>query len=103
MEVPGRVADPVASYFQRGFGFPSAGWVPLVVGDVTLIVKLPLFQKVPKEKHTAEPPISTNESLADTTEIPMKKGRGLDVAVPRVKGHLISGWPFWEVKKQTSY
>jgi len=41
-------------------------------------VKQPLFQKVPNEKQTAEPPMTTNLSLMYLTEDPIRSGRGVD-------------------------
>lgn len=42
----------------------------------TVIVKQPLFQNVPNEKQTAEPPMTTKDCPVSTVVIPLSNGRG---------------------------
>jgi hypothetical protein len=97
-------AVPVPKYFQETFGF-STTFCSLHVDEscVRLIVKQPLFQKVPNEKHTADPPIMSNESLTDTTEGPIRSGLGVEGERVRVAGDANVEWFFCAWKKQTSF
>lgn len=67
------------------------------------IVKQPLFQKVPKEKQTADPPITINEFPLDTTEVPIRRGRGSTADIfTRVGEMATPGSGLSDGRKQTS-